>query len=228
MNKKRLELPELLSQQVIDKAKKLSSSLLADAMGERGAMHHSIKPVSNSMKTVGTAYTVELRVGDNLFLHEAIYQGGEGYVLIANGKGHTDSAYLGELMAGAAKAVGLEGLVIDGCVRDRNALEELGLPIFSIGYSPNGPYKDGPGELLSQIACGGAAVNPGDLILGDEDGVVVVPQDKIEDILLKAEKKLGYEEKRLATIANYVDDPASVQIEPDWLEEKMAGYYRNK
>lgn len=217
---------KLLSLEVIERAKRLNTTLISDAMGCTGSMHHTVKPVAPGMKVVGTTLTVDLRAGDNLFLHQGIYCGGEGYVLVADGKGHTENAYLGELMARAAKAIGLEGIIIDGFVRDKEMLGEVGLPIFAKGFIPNGPFKDGPGAINTPISCAGAVVHPGDLIIGDEDGVVVVPKDKIEEVLHKAENKLEYEEKRLQTIANYEEKRKQgmtdgISIAPSWLEEKI-------
>lgn len=216
----------LLSQQIIVRANKLNTTLISDALGCTGSMDYKIKPVSAGMKVVGTALTVDLRAGDNLFLHQGIYCGGEGYVLVADGKGHTENAYLGELMAGAAKAIGLEGIVIDGLVRDKEMLSEIGLPIFAKGFIPNGPFKDGPGGINIPISCAGVTVCPGDLIVGDDDGVVVVPKEKIEDVLVKAEAKLKYEEKRMKTISDYEENrkqgnPDRIDLAPEWLAEKI-------
>ncbi|MFS8602743.1 RraA family protein [Priestia megaterium] len=220
--------PALLSEKVIKRAKRLNTTLLSDAMGCTGAMDYKIKPVAAGMRVIGTAMTVEMRPGDNLFLHQAIYAGQEGYVLVADGKGHTKNAYLGELMARAAKAIGLEGIVIDGLVRDKEALSELNLPIFAKGFIPNGPFKDGPGQFNQPISCGGVSIHPGDLILGDEDGVIVVPKDKINNVFAKAEKKLAYEESRMEVIAEYEKNRKQgiigATIEPSWLKEKMAPF----
>ncbi|MBO1514905.1 RraA family protein [Metabacillus bambusae] len=220
--------PALLPEEVIQRAKRLNTTLLSDAMGCTGAMDYKIKPVAAGMRVVGTAMTVNMRPGDNLFLHQAIYSGEEGYVIVADGKGHTENAYLGELMAGAAKAVGLEGIIIDGLVRDKEALSELNLPIFAKGFIPNGPFKDGPGEFNTPISCGGVSVHPGDLILGDDDGVIVVPKDKIDDAFAKAEKKLAYEKDRMEVIAEYEKNRKQGMtdgtIEPSWLKAKMATF----
>ena len=124
-------------------------------------------------------------------------------------------------MAGAASAVGLEGIVIDGLVRDKEALCELGLPVFAKGFTPNGPFKDGPGQINTTITCGGVTVHPGDLIIGDEDGVVVVSKGIIEQVFAKAEKKLAYEQNRLSEIAEYIrkgkEGNPERTIEPSWL-----------
>lgn len=222
------DLAPVLHEEWVKRAERLNTTLLSDVMGCTGSMDHRIKPVAAGMKVVGTALTVSMRPGDNLFLHQAIYSGKEGYVLVADGKGHTQNAYLGELMAGAAKAIGLEGIIIDGLVRDKEALTELGFPVFAKGFIPNGPLKDGPGELHGPISCGGVAVHPGDLIIGDEDGVVVVPRDKIEEALTKAEKKMGYEQERVEIIAEYEkrrkQGLPGGEIQPPWLREKMKAY----
>lgn len=221
-------LAPVLSEDIIKRANLLNTTLISDAMGCTGSMDYKIKPVSTGMKVVGTALTVSLRPGDNLFLHQAIYDGTEGYVLVVDGKGHTANAYLGELMAAAAKAIGLEGIIIDGAVRDKETLSQSGFPIFSKGFIPNGPLKDGPGELHKPISCGGVAVIPGDLIIGDDDGVVVVPKEKIEEVLFKAEKKLEYEKTRLETIEAFeqarLQGEAEGNIQPSWLREQMKAY----
>lgn len=218
----------LLPIEWVDRAKNLNTTLLSDAMGCRGSMDYRIKPISSGMKIIGTAATLSLRPGDNLFLHHAIYTGKEGFILVVDGKGHTENAYLGELMALAAKAVGLNGIVIDGLVRDKQALEELGFPIFAKGFIPNGPLKDGPGEMNAPISCGGVSVHPGDLIVGDDDGVIVVPLNKIEDILIKAEEKREYEKKRIGAIAEYEVNRKQGNhvrsLEPSWLKEKMSKF----
>jgi 4-hydroxy-4-methyl-2-oxoglutarate aldolase len=221
----REELPELLNDEIIHRAKRLNSTLLSDAMGCTGAMDYKIKPVSPGLRLVGTAITVSLKAGDNLFLHKAIYSGKKGYVLIADGKGHLENAYLGELMAAAAKAVGIEGIVIDGLVRDKATLEGMEYPVFSKGFIPNGPFKNGPGQVNTTVTCGGVVVEPGDLIVGDDDGVVVVPKDQIYEVLEKAEQKLSYEEKRIETIEKFPANGA--KLEPSWLNEKLAPFVRN-
>jgi len=215
----------LLPDSVIQRVKKLSTTLLADALDSNGSMHCNIKPVSDVMTVAGIALTVDLRPGDNLFLHQAIYLGSKGYVLVVDGKGHTKNAYLGDLMANTAKAMGIEGVVIDGLVRDKDELKELNFPIFSKGFIPNGPFKDGPGEVNNTISCGGTTVNPGDLIVGDINGVVAVPKEKVNETLQKAEKKLAYEKKRIELIRTFQKGTMDAsEIEPSWLKSKMANF----
>ena len=217
--------PKKISEEIISKVSNLNTTLLADALAGRGAMDYRIKPVVPTMKMMGTAITVEMRPGDNLFLHQAIYSGSEDYVLVADGKGAMENAYLGELMTRAAKAVGLEGIVIDGAIRDYNALAKLNFPVFSKGYTSNGPYKDGPGYMNHTISCGGITVEPGDLVFGDSDGVVVVPRGQIDQVIEKATEKLVYEEERIKAIEEYEKKRKKKQspgiIEPKWLSAKI-------
>ncbi len=126
-------------------------------------------------------------------------------------------------MAHSAKAVGIEGIVIDGLVRDKLSLEELAFPIYSKGFMPNGPFKDGPGELNQTISCGGVKVAPGDLVIADDDGVVIVPQEKAEHLLTLAEEKQAYENQRLNTIQQYMDEGKqdTSLLAPAWLAGKL-------
>jgi regulator of RNase E activity RraA len=179
------------------------------------------------MKVVGTACTVNTDSGDNFPIHLALYTTKPGYVMVIDGKGHKDHPYFGDLMMSTAKAVGLKGMIVDGCVRDREAAVELGLPIFSKGFIQRGPVKNNPGEVNYPIVCGGVAVNPGDLIVGDADGVTVVPKEKIEEALTKAEKKLAYEIERRASITSYEQKRLNCEelfnLAPQWVLDKLEG-----
>lgn len=223
-------LPELIPQDIIDRISALSTAQLCDGMEgtgiiRNGCMNASIMPVSSSMRMIGTACTVETEDGDNFPIHVAIYQSKPGYVLVVDGKGYTERAYMGDLMTAAAKAIGINGIIIDGYVRDREGLTELGLPVFSIGFMQRSPAKKGPGKINVAVTCGGVTVQPGDLVFGDYDGVTVIPRDRILEVLEKAEKKLNYETKRRQTIENYVECKAQGKelpdIAPAWVTEML-------
>ena len=208
MNKPYNELPPLVASTLIERASKLSTAAICDGMKDLGierdgCMDGAIMPVDESMRMIGTAATVETSVGDNFPIHVAIYQCQPGYVLVIDGKAYEERAYLGDLMGGSAKAVGIEGIVVDGFVRDRVGLKEIGLPIFSRGFMQRTPDKIGPGTINMPIRCGGVSVNPGDLVIGDYDGVTVIPRDQIEAVLTAAEAKEAYEEQRRLSIAEY-------------------------
>lgn len=223
-------LPELLPDAIIERALKLGTAQLCDGLKDLGVpqdgcMNASIMPVDGTMHFVGTAYTVETSNGDNLPLHVAIYQGKPGYVLVVDGKACTERAYMGDLMTSAAQAVGLSGIVVDGYVRDKNTLSEMRFPIFSRGFMQRGPIKKDPGSINTKIECSGVVVNPGDLVVGDYDGVTVVPRELVLQVLDNAEKKGNYETQRRTLIANYIECKANgsqvPDLTPNWVSEML-------
>lgn len=149
----------------------------------------------------GPALTIRTRPSDNLMVHRALDLAEPGDVLVVDACGGSDHAIIGGLMARYASHRGIAGIVIDGAVRDVEDLVNLGLPVFARGVNPNGPYKDGPGEINTPISCGGEAVLPGDLILGDADGVAVVPQGDAERVERDAEALRRHEDTVPDTIA---------------------------
>jgi len=208
MNSDYRELPPVIDETIIERALQFGTAELCDGMKDlgiagNGAMDFEIMPLDENLKMAGTAMTVDTREGDNFPIHVAIYSSKPGYVLVVGGKGCKDRAYLGDLMGGASKAIGLNGIVVDGCVRDRLGLKSMHLPVFSKGFNQNSPIKKGPGKINTPVECAGITVYPGDLVVGDCDGVTVVPRDRIEDVLNAAEAKLDYEKKRRQAIAEY-------------------------
>lgn len=225
-----LPLPEPIPAALLERASKLSAAQLCDGMSGLGlpgdgCLDSRILPVCDSMKMVGTACTVETEEGDNFPIHVAIYQGKPGYVLMVAGGGYEKRAYMGDLMAGAARAVGFSGVVVDGCVRDKTGLAEIGLPIFARGFMQRSPVKQNPGRINRPATCGGVRVNPGDLVFGDCDGVTVVPRERLEEVLERAEKKGAYEAKRRAAIDDYrAKREAGLPLPtlaPDWVLEML-------
>ena len=197
-------MPELLPDKVIQRARQLNAAQLADGMKglgipNDGCMDAGILPVDLHMRVVGTAMTVDTRDGDNFPIHVAAYSGKPGYVMVIDGKGCPDKAYFGDLIMGAASAIGYEGMICDGYVRDRAGCIELGMPVFARGFMQRGPGKQDPGEINLPVRCGGITVSPGDLVVGDYDGVTVVPRAedsfasylKIADTMLYDAKKHG-------------------------------------
>lgn len=166
---------------------RLSTSDLGDAMDRMGIVNSSIQPLWAGAHFQGLAVTVWTRAGDNLFVHSALDLLEPGTVLVVNGEGDSTRALFGERMATKALRQGAVGVVIDGAVRDRDALEVLGLPVFARAVTPAGPYKHGPGQLNVPVALGGVVVRPGDIVCGDGDGVVVVPPERLGEIIALAE-----------------------------------------
>lgn len=189
-----------LAPEVAARWAKLPTANVGDAMQRLGALSSRIKPVWPGATVVGTAYTVWTRAGDNKVLHEALGLAAPGDVLVVNGEGDETRALLGELMGERAKVNGLAGFVVDGAVRDAEILGEISMPVFARAVTPAGPFKNGPGRLGVTVAVGGVAVSPGDVVLGDSDGVVIVPRADAETVLAAAEAKFADETARRADI----------------------------
>ncbi|ARP92446.1 methyltransferase [Bordetella genomosp. 9] len=189
-----------VSPQVVAQAARFQPAILADVAGRRGAMHGRIRPLHASMKLAGPAFTVEVRPGDNLMIHAAISLARPGDVLVIDGKGDLSSALMGTIMMTACKQLGLAGVVIDGAARDSLEIMEMDYPVFAAGTNPNGPTKNIGGRIGHPVTVGGITVHPGDFVIGDNDGVVVVERDKIEGLLPAAEKKVKDEAARIAAI----------------------------
>jgi regulator of RNase E activity RraA len=181
---------------------------LADAMGRFNFMDAGIRPRS-ALPLCGAAVTVNCRPGDNLMVHKALEVAGPGDIIVVNTNGNVTSAVFGELMCHTAVAAKLGGVVVDGAVRDVPAIMNLGFPAFSRVVSPGGCDKDGPGEINVDIACGGVVVHPGDIVVGDNDGVVVVPQRDASETLERAAEIVAREQDRINQIrAGMVFKPA--------------------
>jgi 4-hydroxy-4-methyl-2-oxoglutarate aldolase len=203
---------ERVSPDVVSGAAKYQAAILADVAGRRGTMNGRIAALAPQMKMAGPAYTVEVRAGDNLMIHTAITLARPGDILVVDGKGDLTAALMGALMITACKQLKLGGVVLDGAVRDTLELRELGFPVFAAGTNPNGPQKFSPGRINWPISCGGIAVNPGDLVVGDADGVVVIEREKAASMLPLAAKKVADEDKRMADIR------ANRDLAPKWLD----------
>ena len=185
---------------IVDQAAQFPSSILADVAGRRGALHGRIAPLAPSMRFAGPALTVEVRPGDNLMIHAALALARPGDVIVVDGKGDLSSALMGEIMCQQAAALGVAAVVIDGAVRDSEAIRALGLPMFAAGLNPNGPTKNVAGRLNHPVSVGGVTVRPGDLVVGDADGVTVVEREKAASLLPLAAEKVAAETRRIADI----------------------------
>ena len=185
---------------IVAQAAQYQPAILADVAGRRGALHGRIKALRSRMKFAGTAFTVEVRPGDNLMIHAAMALARPGDVLVIDGKGDQTSALMGTIMMTACRQLGLAAVVIDGAVRDSLEIDEMDYPVFSVGTNPNGPTKQAGGRIGHPVSVGGVTVSPGDFICGDGDGVVVVEREKIESLLPLAAHKVVAEAKRIAQI----------------------------
>lgn len=189
-----------LAPSTLQACRDIPASIFADVAGRRGALHGRVHALTPSPKLCGTAFTVDVRPGDNLMIHAALVLARPGDVLVIDGKGDLSAALMGELMCAHAQAASLAGVVIDGAVRDIATLREGTFPVFACGTSPNGPNRSQSGRIGYPISVGGVSVSPGDLVVGDEDGVVVIPQEDVHALLPAAHKKMQTEEQRMHDI----------------------------
>lgn len=153
---------------------------VADAMGRYGALDHTIRPLTEATRFVGTALTVWTVPRDNLAPYAALKFAKPGDVLVVASAGDDEAAIMGDIAIGMAKNAGIVAVVTDGLVRDIDGIEAVGIPVFARGLTPNSPFKNGPGSIGLEIALGRVSVAPGDIVVGDKDGVVVVPQVRAE------------------------------------------------
>jgi 4-hydroxy-4-methyl-2-oxoglutarate aldolase len=174
-------------------ALKFSSATLHEAAGKIGALPSGIKPLSNLMKICGAAVTVHSPGIDNIMLHEAILASKPGDVLVVEVSGEYEAGYWGDIMTQAAKERQIQGLVIDGCVRDSKEIIAMDFPVFSRGICIRGTNKNGGGTINHPIQIGDVIISPGDLVVGDQDGIVVLPRKKVSEIVVKAEQREEHE-----------------------------------
>jgi len=179
--------------------RELPAANVADVMGRSPAMNLRIHLISRPDRPVmvGAALTVKARAGDNLLLHKALDMAQEGDVIVVSNEEDNTRSLMGEIMmiylANTRKAA---GIVLDGPIRDVDVIREMSFPVYATGSTPNGPYKEGPGEINVPIACGGIQVDPGDIILGDADGVIVIPREDAGGVLEQARKYHALDDKK--------------------------------
>jgi regulator of RNase E activity RraA len=180
----------------------LPTSVVSD-VGGRLLGTTGLHPINRSAVTVcGNAVTVKVRAGDNLLIHKALQILEPGDVLVVDGEGDITRALVGEIMMTIAKTNGAVGFVIDGAIRDVEAFEEHQFPCWARGVNLRGPYKDGPGTINTAITVGGMLVNPGDIILGDSDGVVAITPSSAQEIAMLAKNKVKQEHEMIQSILN--------------------------
>jgi regulator of RNase E activity RraA len=183
---------------------------VSDSMWRMDSGGGNLHPMHRDGKLAGPAFTVRMRPGDNLLLHKAIDMAQPGDVIVCDAGGDVTNSLFGELMLSHAIKRGVAGFVLNGAVRDADALYERNLPVYAAGVTHRGPYKDGPGEIGFAIGLGGMVIQPGDLMLGDADGVLAVPRATAAEILERTRAKLQAEEKQMAAIENGSVDRAWV------------------
>ena len=204
-----------VSPDVVKQASQYAASILADVAGRRGTVDGRIQPVSPAMRLAGPAFTIEVRAGDNLMIHAAMQIAKPGDVLIIDGKGDTTCALMGTIMMTGCVQLGIAGVVIDAAVRDSEEIVEMGYPVYAVGTNPNGPTKYTPGRINHPISIGGVTVHPGDLVIGDADGVTIIEREKAPFILELAAKKVADEQARIAALKQGKD------LRPAWVAKSL-------
>jgi 4-hydroxy-4-methyl-2-oxoglutarate aldolase len=173
----------------------IPTGVVSDAMGRCNSMAAEIKPIWPGANILGSALTVRTFPADNLMIHKAVTLAKPGDVLVINAGGYKDTAVFGDLLGYSCKVHEIAGVVIDGASRDAEGMAALGFPVFARAVLPMGPFKDSPGSINLPISCGGIVVRPGDIILGDADGVVVIPQEHAAEILTGAQAGMAKEQQ---------------------------------
>lgn len=200
--------------ELADAFRGIPAANIDDCMGRLAAVHEAIKPVGKS-GLVGPALTVKVPAGDNLMMHYAMELVQEGDVLVIDAGGYTNRAIFGELMVSYLITKGIAGIIIDGAIRDSAEIAATGLPVYARGVTPNGPWKNGPGEVNTPIQIGGCTVNPGDIVVADHDGIVFVPQDEAEALLKSVSALMAGEVAVMQGIRE------SGRMERPWVMEKL-------
>lgn len=204
---------------IINQFKEVPTTCISDAMDGLNNLDSAIKPLKEEYKLAGRALTVKMPVGDNLAVLKAIRQAREGDVIIIDTKGNSYRGIAGDFVVGMMQTLGVSALVVDGAVRDVVGIKELNFPVFCKNTAVAASGKAGVGELNVPISCGGVSISQGDILVGDADGVVVVPQNQAETVLKKALQKLRKDEEREQKISG---NPEAIKEYLDSMINKTA------
>jgi RraA family protein len=205
-----LPMPHRPSRALVAALGEMVTPHLSDNMSRMRGAGSPLHPMHHGDKLAGCALTVRVAPGDNLMVHKAIDIAEPGDVIVVDAGGYVDQAVIGEIMASWAAKRGVAGFVIDGAIRDAAEIGAGLLPVYACGVTHRGPYKDGPGEINVPVSICGMVVEPGDIIVGDEDGVVAVPQADAERVLAAAREQKKKEEASLSAIKSGTIDRAWV------------------
>lgn len=198
---------------LVERFRALPVANVSDVMSRMSAGGARLRPMqAPGTVLAGPALTVRTRPGDNLMIHKAIAMAQPGDVIVVDAGGDLTNALIGELMLAQMVRRGLAGIVIDGAIRDSAAIRAQGFPVFAAGVTHRGPYKDGPGEINVPVALDGMVIAPGDLVLGDDDGLLCVPFGEAEAIHAAASAKQAAEGRQMANIAAGTHDASWVDV----------------
>lgn len=201
------------SKDLVEGFKGIPVANIGDQMGRISCVATEIKP-QNGVGLLGTALTVKAPAGDNLMFHKALDMAEPGDIIVVDGEGDMGHALCGEIMMRYAMTKGITGFVVDGCIRDVEALQELDFGVFARGVNPKGPYKNGPGEINVPVSIGGQVVRPGDILIGDRDGLVVVRPEDAPELIEKSTEKLLQEKVKFEKIDAGI-------LDKGWVDRKL-------
>lgn len=201
--------------ELVEEFRDIPVANIDDCMNRIAAVDSKLKPL-NKGKLLGTAFTVKAPAGDNLMFHKALDMAQPGDVLVISTFGSQSRSLCGEIMTRYAIAKGLAGFVVDGCVRDSVEISEISdFPVYAKGVTPNGPYKNGPGEINFPVACGNQVICPGDILVGDGDGLLVIKPEEAAELAASARKISESEKEQFASIAS------GKGLDRTWIDEKL-------
>lgn len=195
----------------VEKFKSIAVANISDSMNRMVHGGPRLRPLHAGGVLAGVALTVKQRPGDNLMVHAALNRAKAGDVIVVDAGGDLTNAIMGELMIAQAQQIGVAGVIVDGAIRDSGWIRANALPVYAAGVTHRGPYKNGPGEVNCTIAIDGMIIEPGDLIVGDDDGFVCVPFDQTEAIYAAADKKQRGEVETMAAIKAGTSDRSWVE-----------------
>ncbi|MBV9539022.1 MAG: RraA family protein [Acidisphaera sp.] len=201
---------------LVARFKALPVANVSDCMSRMTAGGPRLRPMHSGAVMAGPAFTVKTRPGDNLMVHKALDIAAEGDIVVVDAGGDLTNAIIGEIMVNYAILRRIGGIVINGAIRDSGTIRRQDFPVYAAGVTHRGPYKDGPGEIGAAIAFDGMVIEPGDLIIGDEDGLLCVPYADAERICRESEAKHTAEEKTLGAMA------AGKSPDRAWIDETLA------
>lgn len=187
------------SKELIEKFRSIPVANLDDCMGRQAAVNSAIKPIG-AAGLVGPALTVKVSPGDNLMFHYAMDLAKEGDVIVIDAGGYTERAIFGEIMVNYLLTKKIAGIIVDGAMRDKEDIAATGLPVYTRAVIPDGPWKNGPGEVNTTVTCGGRVVSPGDIVVADADGIVFIKPSDAQSVLEKVQALIAGEAKSLKSI----------------------------
>jgi len=198
----------------VEKFLRIPVANVSDCMSRMSAGGARLRPMHDGSPMAGPALTVRTRPGDNLLVHKALELARPGDVIVVDAGGDLTNAIIGEIMTAYAQSRGLAGIVINGAIRDCATIRRGAFPVYAAGITHRGPYKDGPGVINGTVSLDGMTIEPGDLVLGDEDGLLSIPYDQIETLYEAASAKHAVEERMLADIA-------AGTLDTSWIDARL-------